>query len=290
MLCLLSMKRVYLKNAAIPQVLAIHGGRIRKPNKKPLAIKGNVVGHWRRNCLVYLAELMKKKQAGTTRTLDYGISVSLNDVLYFNAIPHDGIYEIDMLHLVLIKKRIEKLQHGGILKSTDSVLINTFLVYLVCGCEALVKQDTLDKLQQRSIKCIFVGYPKETMGYYFYFLPKNKIVAARYSEFLEKNLISQEASGRVVELKEVQDEDTSPFENTCEYPVEAESFKPPQVDVDPIRRSVRTYRAPKRLCLNVEVDEHCLGELNEPTNYKVALLDPKSKKWLDAMNAEMQSL
>nr|GEV77812.1 retrotransposon protein, putative, Ty1-copia subclass [Tanacetum cinerariifolium] len=67
------------------------------------------------------------------------------------------------------------------------------LSYLkVWGCEALVKRDTPDKLQQRSVKCIFIGYPKETMGYYFYFLPENKIIVARYVEFLEKNLLSQE--------------------------------------------------------------------------------------------------
>ncbi|GJR94099.1 retrovirus-related pol polyprotein from transposon TNT 1-94 [Tanacetum coccineum] len=48
------------------------------------------------------------------------------------------------------------------------------LSYLrVWGCEALVKRDTPDKLDSRSIKCIFVGYPKETMGYYFYYPPKN---------------------------------------------------------------------------------------------------------------------
>ncbi|GJR25405.1 retrotransposon protein, putative, ty1-copia subclass [Tanacetum coccineum] len=35
----------------------------------------------------------------------------------------------------------------------------------VWGCEAFVKRDTPDKLQQRSIKCIFIGYPKKTMGY-----------------------------------------------------------------------------------------------------------------------------
>ncbi|GJV50264.1 hypothetical protein Tco_1440476 [Tanacetum coccineum] len=34
------------------------------------------------------------------------------------------------------------------------------------GYEALVKRDTLDKLKQRSVKCIFIGYPKETMGYW----------------------------------------------------------------------------------------------------------------------------
>ncbi|GKD71641.1 hypothetical protein Tco_1325731 [Tanacetum coccineum] len=85
-------------------------------------------------------------------------------------------------------------------------------------------------------------------------------IVARYAEFLEKNLKSQEVSGRAIELKEIQDEDTSPSENTSEIPVEVE-----------------------------EVEEHSLGDLNEPTNYKAALLDPESDKWLDVMNTEMQS-
>ncbi|GJS20117.1 retrotransposon protein, putative, ty1-copia subclass [Tanacetum coccineum] len=104
------------------------------------------------------------------------------------------------------------------------------------GCEALVKRDTPDKLQQRSIKCIFIGYPKETMGYYFYFLPENKIIVARYAEFLEKNILSQEISRRAKELKETQDKDTSPSENTSNIPMEVEGFEPPQEEVIPIRR------------------------------------------------------
>ncbi|GKE58265.1 hypothetical protein Tco_1497450, partial [Tanacetum coccineum] len=96
-----------------------------------------------------------------------------------------------------------------------------YLSYLKAwGYEALVKRDTPDKLKQIYVKCIFVGYPKETMGYYFYFPPENKIVFARYDEFSEKNLTTQEASRRVVELEEIQEEDTSPSENTNEHHVE----------------------------------------------------------------------
>ncbi|GJT50883.1 retrotransposon protein, putative, ty1-copia subclass [Tanacetum coccineum] len=166
------------------------------------------------------------------------------------------------------------------------------LSYLkVWGCEALVKRDTPDKLEQRSIKCIFIGYPKETMGYYFYFPPENKIVVARYAEFFEKRLISQEISGRAVDLEEIQEEeDTTPSEITSNIPQEVEGFEPPQEEVIPIRRSERTRRAPNRLCLNVEVEEHSLGDLNEPTSYKAAMLDSESNKWIDAMNAEIQSM
>ncbi|GJX21012.1 hypothetical protein Tco_0223689 [Tanacetum coccineum] len=99
------------------------------------------------------------------------------------------------------------------------------------------------------------------MGCYLYFPPENKIVVARYAEFLEKNLISQEVSRRVIELEEIQDEDTSPSENTSEIPMEVE-----------------------------EVGEHSLGDLNKPNNYEAAILDPESDKWLDDMNTEMQSM
>ncbi|GJY08226.1 retrotransposon protein, putative, ty1-copia subclass [Tanacetum coccineum] len=143
------------------------------------------------------------------------------------------------------------------------------LSYLkVWGCEAHVKRHTPDKLQQRSVKCIFVGYPKETMGYYFYYPPENKIVVE------------------------------------SEHPIEEESLAPivsQEEDVIPIRRPIRTYKAPNRLCLNVEIDpdqlcfnvkveEHSLGDLNEPANYKATLSDPEFKKWLVAMSAEMKSM
>nr|GEY26163.1 retrotransposon protein, putative, Ty1-copia subclass [Tanacetum cinerariifolium] len=78
------------------------------------------------------------------------------------------------------------------------------LSYLkVWECEALVKRDTPDKLQQRTVKCIFIGYPKEIIGYYFYFPPENKIVVVRYVEFFKRNLITQEVSRRAIDLKKL---------------------------------------------------------------------------------------
>nr|GEY74339.1 hypothetical protein [Tanacetum cinerariifolium] len=406
-----------------------------KPNAKEHLEKNDAchhykeVGHWKRNCLVYLDVLTKnKKQVGSARArklkqgdfylyvgnrvctqveaigsydlvlpnglvicldschyapsitrsvvsvsrfvenrfvqcfMDYGILVSRNDVLYFNAIPSNGIYEIDMSNYVpnvnsiynvsnkrgkhnldstylwhcrlahISKKHIGKKQHDGLLKSIDDEsfdqcvsclsgkmtrksfphrpervtdllgLIHTDVcgplrhvsrqgasyfmtftddysrygyIYLlkhkheffetfkdyaievvarilnmvptkkvdkipyelwfgkvpnlsylkVWGCEALVKRDTPDKLQQRFVKCIFIGYEKEMMG----------------------------VSGRAGDLKEIQEEDTSPSEITRKVPIEVEGFEPPHEEEAPVRRS-KTY------------------------------------KWLDAMNAEMQSM
>ncbi|GJU29341.1 retrotransposon protein, putative, ty1-copia subclass [Tanacetum coccineum] len=135
-----------------------------------------------------------------------------------------------------------------------------------------------------------LSYLKETMGYYFYFPLENKIVVARYVEFLEKNLLSQEISGRAEELEEIQDEDTSPSENISEIPMKVKGFELPQEEVVPVRRSARTHQAPDRLCLNVEVEEHSLGNLNKLVNYKAAILDLEYNKWLNAINVEMKSM
>ncbi|GKF03614.1 retrotransposon protein, putative, ty1-copia subclass, partial [Tanacetum coccineum] len=90
--------------------------------------------------------------------------------------------------------------------------------------------------------------------------------------------------------EEIQDKDTSPSEITSKIPMEVEGFEPPQKEEIPICRSERTRRAPDRLCLNVEAEEHSLGDLNEPTSYKATMLDSESNKWIDAMNAEIQSM
>ncbi|GJY43575.1 NIN-like protein [Tanacetum coccineum] len=237
---LIEYKKGLPKKAETPQVMMIKGGKIQKANKKSLKAKGKnkvngkgkdkevyipkpknpkptamerpakddtchhykEVGHCKRNCPAYLAELIKKKkQVGTAsssdvfiielfsfptkswvydtscgtlicntkyglggvrklkqveaigsfdlvlpnglvicldnshyapsiirgvvsvhrlvengfvqRFTDFGISVSKN-----NAIPSNGIYEIDM-HDLVPNKRIKKLQQEGLLKSTD---------------------------------------------------------------------------------------------------------------------------------------------------------------------------
>ncbi|GJQ96628.1 retrotransposon protein, putative, ty1-copia subclass [Tanacetum coccineum] len=44
------------------------------------------------------------------------------------------------------------------------------------------------------------------------------------------------------------------------------------------------------MCLYIDAEEHELGVLGEPANYKAALLDSESDKWLNAMNVEMKSM
>ncbi|GJR81635.1 zinc finger, CCHC-type containing protein [Tanacetum coccineum] len=124
------------------------------------------------------------------------------------------------------------------------------------GCEALVKRDTLtkpDKLEPRSIKCIFVGYPKETMGYSFYYPHENKIIMARNAEFFENSLITQKVSGSLKDLKIIQEEDTHPsIDTSLHHEEDAQEINQPQSDINHIRKSTSTRRAPDQMCLHVD--------------------------------------
>ena len=73
----------------------------------------------------------------------------------------------------------------------------------VRDCNAYVKKFQHDKLEPKSEKCIFIGYPKETVGYTFYHRSEGKIFVAKDGSFLEKKFLSKEVSGRKVELDEV---------------------------------------------------------------------------------------
>nr|GEV78382.1 retrotransposon protein, putative, Ty1-copia subclass [Tanacetum cinerariifolium] len=365
-----------------PQVMAIQGGKVQKykpqgkakgkgkgkgpqnsyptkpkkpqPYKKERLAKDGQChhykeeGHWKRNCSVYLAELMKKKK----KTEGQNVASTSSDYLKPYGIvqqltppytpQHNGVSEKrnrtllnmvrSMMSLATLPlsfwdyalesvARILNMVPTKKVDKTSYALWHGKVLNLSClkvwGCEAHVKCHTLDKLQQRSVKCIFLGYPKETMGYYFYYPPENKIVVERYANFLKKDFILQKESGTIIELE---DEDILPSENTSEHPIEEESLAPivsQEENVIPVGRSVRTHKAPDRLCLNVEIDpdrlrfnveveehkidpdrlrfnveveEHSLGDLNEPANYKSSLSDPEFEKWLVAMNAKIQSM
>ena len=60
-----------------------------------------------------------------------------------------------------------------------------------------------DKLKPKSEKCVFIGYPKENVGYTFYHRSEGKIFVALNGSFLEKEFLLKEVSGRKVELDEV---------------------------------------------------------------------------------------
>nr|GFA19431.1 hypothetical protein [Tanacetum cinerariifolium] len=99
------------------------------------------------------------------------------------------------------------------------------------------------------------------------------------------------ASGSVEDLELIQEEDTNPsLDTSLDHEEDDQEIDEPQSDINPILKSSRTRRAPDRMCLYIDAEEYELRDLGEPANYKVALLDLESKKWLNAMNVKMQSI
>jgi hypothetical protein len=75
----------------------------------------------------------------------------------------------------------------------------------VWACEAYVNKLQPDKLETKSEKCIFVGYPKETVGCTSYHPAEGKTFVAKTGYFLAKEFLMRGVGGRIVELGEIVD-------------------------------------------------------------------------------------
>ena len=169
----------------------------------------------------------------------------------------------------------------------------------VWGCDAYVKKLQPDKLEPKSEKCVFIGYPKETVGYTFYHRSEGKIFVAKNGSFLEKEFLSKEVSGRKVELDEVtvpapllESSSSQKSVPVIPTPISEEANDDDhetsdQVTTEP-RRSTRVRSAPE--WYGNPVLEVMLLDHDEPTNYEEAMVSPDSAKWLEAMKSEMGSM
>ncbi|KAJ9544668.1 hypothetical protein OSB04_024375 [Centaurea solstitialis] len=138
--------------------------------------------------------------------------------------------------------------------------------------------------------CFFVGYPKTTVGYYFYNPEENKVFVARNGKFLEEKFLSLENTRKDVDLQVVDEEDTTP---TVEPEIQHSNVEPQsepieEVQTQGLRRSSRVRQEPDRyLGFLVSQDS---GDLNEPTSYGEAMSGSEFEQWQEAMKAEMQSM
>nr|GEX68099.1 zinc finger, CCHC-type [Tanacetum cinerariifolium] len=218
------------------------------------------VGHWRRNCPVYLAELMKKKKlsqgASTLSALSLyvgdghraaveeigtyhlelpsGLVIVLNNCHYAPSITRDSslLWRYRLGHIS--KKRIEKLQHDGLL---NSINIESLGKCVLCLSGKMARKPCSHQMERA----------KDLLG-----------------------LIHTDVYGpfRIMSNKEL---------TTLTF-------------TDDFSRYGYVYLLKHKNEVFETFKEHELGDLGEPANYKAALLDPESKKWLDAMNVEMQSM
>nr|GEV49658.1 hypothetical protein [Tanacetum cinerariifolium] len=124
---------------------------------------------------------------------------------------------------------------------------------------------------------------KKTISHY--------VLIVENAEFFKSKLLDLKASGSVEDLELIQKEDTNPSVDTSlNHKEDNQETDEPHCYINPIRKSSRTRHAPDHMCLYIDAKEHELEDLGKSANYKAALKDPKSKKWLDAMNVKMQSM
>src|SRR6516162_5228628 len=166
----------------------------------------------------------------------------------------------------------------------------SFSYMKIWGCEAYVKRLDSQKLQPKSDKCLFVGYPKETKGYYFYHPQENKVFVALHAVFLEKEFMNAMDSGRKVELDE--DRSETAIDTSLSEPDQShDDMVEPQPVTQEVHRSGRIRREPDRYgyLISPHVDVNLIED-NEPTTYEEAILDIDYGNWLDAMKSEMDSM
>ena len=166
----------------------------------------------------------------------------------------------------------------------------------VWDCDAYVKRLQPDKLEPKAEKCVFIGYPKETVGHTFYQKSEGKIFVAKNGSFLAKEFLSKKVSGRKVELDEVvvpslnlESSSSKKYVPMMPTPTREEANDDNHETSDQVttgpRRSNRARSVPE--WYGNPVLEVMLLDNDEPTNYEEAMMSPDSDRWLEAMKSEI---
>ncbi|KAL4382929.1 hypothetical protein GQ457_15G018860 [Hibiscus cannabinus] len=260
-------------------------------------------GHLKRNCPVYLEEVK------SSRSINFCIYLTPPNTLRWNGVSerrnrtlldmvrsmmsHNDLpnafwgYALETIAFTLNRvpsKSVQKTPHE---MWTGKCPNMSFMK--VWGCKAYVKHHMSTKLEPKSQKCIFVGYPKEIKGYYFYNPKENKVFVARTGVFLEKEFLLNKGSGRNIEHEEVQQQQVhEPVVEEISQVVVENSI---DLETQPLCRSTRERHEPERYGFLVTTHgDVILVDQDEPKTYQEAVTSPYSEKWLDAMRSEMDSV
>ena len=162
-----------------------------------------------------------------------------------------------------------------------------FSYFRVWGCPAHVKKHDTDKLESNTEFFRFMGYPKETSGYYFYSPEEQSIFVEKRAIFLEDEYLLRRDCGSKVVLEEVPDLNTNATsldENSVPKNLQVHTKAP--------RRTGRVSRQPDQYVGHIvmnDVDTLLLKYSNLLT-LNEAVNDSNSKKWREAMDLDIQSM
>ncbi|KAK0576062.1 hypothetical protein LWI29_011265 [Acer saccharum] len=157
----------------------------------------------------------------------------------------------------------------------------------IFGCPAHVLKGKTEKMDSRSETCIFVGYPKETKGYYFYSPSDLKVFVSTNAKFLEKDYMNDFVPRSRIVLNE-RSGDTIPREVTQPNPIVSSDPTQDQQPTIP-RRSGRVRTQPERYIGLGESVEN-LPDDDDPYTYKEAMEDVDSHHWQKVMQSGIESM
>ncbi|GJR84835.1 retrotransposon protein, putative, ty1-copia subclass [Tanacetum coccineum] len=234
---------------------------------------------------------------------DNSIFVSKNNLISFNDIPRDDIYEIVMSSsntnessmfacVACMSGKMARKPYSHQVERAKDLL---GLIYTdVCGPFKIIS---------RQGASYFVTFTNDFSSYGYVYLLKHKHEVFETFKVFQKEVENQ--LGKTIKslrsdyggeymsqefLNHLRDHGiiahrTPPYtpqhnDTSLNHEEDDQEIDEPQSDINPIRRSTRTHRATDRLCLYVDAEEHELGDLGEPANYKAALLDPESLSFL----------
>ncbi|GJU40904.1 zinc finger, CCHC-type containing protein [Tanacetum coccineum] len=267
------------KQVYIPKPKNLKPSAKKHPAKDDTCHHCKEVGHCKRNYHAYLAELIKKKkQVGTASSsdvfiielfsfptkswvydtsCDFGISVSKNNVHYFNVIPSNGIYEIDMHNLVPNVKSIYNVSTKRAKHNLDSTYLwhcrlahirvdysrywNTIKALQSDQGGEYISQEFKDYLKACGIvQQLTPPYTPQHNGVserrnqsatrILNMVPTKKVDKTPYELCSLRKIITQEVSGRAIDLEEIK------------FPSEVEGFEHTHEEEILIRWSERTHR------------------------------------------------
>ncbi|PKU72844.1 Retrovirus-related Pol polyprotein from transposon TNT 1-94 [Dendrobium catenatum] len=184
----------------------------------------------------------------------------------------------------------------------------------VFGCLAYPHQNK-GKLEPRSIKCVFLGYPTGVKGYRLWDLssPGVKTIISRDVIFNENRLYISESENKDTTISSIENSDSNKdyYEFEVEPPSNTLSFENPQQSTEPENepepvsennhdyllsrdRERRNIKPPSKYGYAELIEYALLSALeyedSEPISYKEAVSCKDSENWVKAMQDEYDSL
>nr|GEV38689.1 retrotransposon protein, putative, Ty1-copia subclass [Tanacetum cinerariifolium] len=166
------------------------------------------------------------------------------------------------------KKCIEKLQHDGLLNSTD---LRAFEKYVPCISGKVARKPYTHQVEMAKdlLVLIHIDHKHEVFETFKVF---QKEVENQLDETIKSLRSDNEGEYMSQEFLDHLKDHRIMAHRTLPY---TSQHNGPQ------------GQDPDFMCLYIDAEEHELGDLGEPVNYKAVLLDHESDKWL---NVEMQSI